>query len=347
MERGHEDKGGRPVDMKTMIIAEAGVNHNGDMGLAKRLVDVAAEAGADFVKFQTFKAENLVTVSAEKAQYQKSLTGESESQFEMIRKLELDRPAHEELIEYCGLRGIRFLSTAFDHDSIELLAELDIPLFKIPSGEITNLPYLRHIGSMGKPVIMSTGMATLDEVRAAIKVLLGAGCRKDDLTILHCTTEYPSPIADVNLRAMLTMRDELGVKVGYSDHTVGIEIPIAAVAMGACVIEKHFTLDRTLPGPDHAASLEPEELKAMVLAIRNIEQAMGDGVKRVSPSEAKNRPIARKSIVAAKPISIGEPFTLQNVTVKRPGTGISPMRWDEVIGTAAPRDFEPDEFISL
>lgn len=333
--------------MKTMIIAEAGVNHNGDLVLAKRLVDVAAEAGADFVKFQTFKAENLVTVSAEKAQYQKSLTGESESQFEMIRKLELDRPAHEALIEYCTLRGIRFLSTAFDHDSIELLAELDIPLFKIPSGEITNLPYLRHIGSMGKPVIMSTGMATLDEVRAAIKVLLGAGCRKDDLTILHCTTEYPSPIADVNLRAMLTMRDELGVKVGYSDHTVGIEVPIAATAMGACVIEKHFTLDRNLPGPDHQASLEPQELIAMVAAIRNIEDALGEGIKRPCSAELRNRSIARKSLVAGRPISVGESFTAENMTAKRPGTGISPMRWDEVIGRTAGRDYQEDEMIDL
>jgi len=347
MERGREDKGGRPVDMKTMIIAEAGVNHNGDMALAKRLVDVAAEAGADFVKFQTFKAENLVTVSAEKAQYQKSLTGESESQFEMIRKLELDCPAHEALIEYCTLRGIRFLSTAFDHDSIQLLAELDIPLFKIPSGEITNLPYLRHIGSMGKPVIMSTGMATLDEVQAAMVVLLGAGCRKDDLTILHCTTEYPSPMADVNLRAMLTMRDELGVKVGYSDHTVGIEIPIAAVAMGACVIEKHFTLDRTLPGPDHAASLEPEELKAMVAAIRNIEQAMGDGIKKPSLCEEKNLPIVRKSIVAARDIRKGERFSVENLAVKRPGTGISPMEWDSVVGRVADRDYSKDDLIII
>lgn len=328
-----------------LIIAEAGVNHNGDMNMAKRLVDVAADAGADFVKFQTFKAEKIVTVSAKKADYQMTLTGEGESQLEMIRKLELDRPAHEELIRYCGQRGIRFLSTAFDHESIDLLAELDIPFYKIPSGEITNLPYLRHIGEMGKPVVMSTGMSTMEEVRAAMEILLNAGVSKDDLTILHCNTEYPTPMEDVNLRAMLTIRDELGVRVGYSDHTVGIEVPIAAVAMGATIIEKHFTLDRTLPGPDHAASLEPEELKSMVSAIRNIEKAMGDGVKKPSPSEEGNLPVVRKSIVAGSPIRKGEQFTEENLMVKRPGTGLSPMEWDRIIGKRADRDHSKDDLI--
>jgi len=333
--------------MKTMIIAEAGVNHNGDMEMAKRLVDVAAEAGADFVKFQTFKAETLVTASAEKAEYQKNLTDKGESQFEMIKKLELDRSAHEELIAYCEERKIAFLSTAFDHGSIDLLAELAIPFYKIPSGEITNLPYLRHIGKMGKPVVMSTGMSTLDEVRDAMVALLEAGVRKDSLTILHCNTEYPSPMQDVNLRAMLTIRDELGVRVGYSDHTVGIEVPIAAVAMGATIIEKHFTLDRALPGPDHAASLEPDELKALVSAIRNIERALGDGVKRPSASEEKNIPIVRKSIVAAGRIQKGEQFTPENLAVKRSGAGITPMRWDELIGRVAERDFLADDLIEL
>lgn len=336
-----------PEPKKTLIIAEAGVNHNGDMVLAKRLVDVAADAGADFVKFQTFKTEKLVTGSAEKAEYQKSLTDTSESQFEMIKKLELDRRAHEELIEYCSRKGIRFLSTAFDHDSIVLLAELNILFYKIPSGEITNLPYLRHIGRMGKPVILSTGMSTLEEVRSAMGVLIDAGIAKENLTILHCNTEYPTPMVDVNLMAMLTIRDKLHVSVGYSDHTAGIEVPIAAAAMGANVIEKHFTLDRTLPGPDHAASLEPHELKAMVLAIRNIELALGDGIKNLRPSEAKNRTVARKSLVAAKPISKGELFTPQNVTVKRPGTGLSPMRWDEIMFQHAIRSFDVDELIEI
>jgi len=330
---------------RVYIIAEAGVNHNGDPELARKLVDAAIEAGADAVKFQTFKAEKLVTVSAEKAAYQKSMIGEAESQFEMIRKLELDRPAHEELIRYCSQRGIRFLSTPFDNESIDFLAELDIPLFKIPSGEITNLPYLRHVGRMGKPVIMSSGMATLDEVIVAMRILLEAGLAKDDFTVLHCNTEYPTPMEDVYLTAMLTIRDELGVKVGYSDHTIGIEVPIAATAMGACVIEKHFTLDRTLPGPDHAASLEPEELLAMVSAIRNIEKALGDGVKKPSPSEVENLPIVRKSIVAATAIRKGESFTDENLAVKRSGTGVSPMEWDRVMGSVADVDYLKDDLI--
>ena len=331
--------------MSVMIIAEAGVNHNGSIELAKKLIDVAAEAGADFVKFQTFKAETLVTQTADKAEYQKEITDTDESQFEMIKELELDRKTHEELIDHCKQIDIQFLSTAFDHDSIDLLDELNIPLFKIPSGEITNLPYLRHIGKMGKPIIMSTGMSTLDEVHNALNILIESGAEKEQITILHCNTEYPTPMKDVNLKAMLTIKDELGVNIGYSDHTLGIEVPIAAVAMGAAVIEKHFTLDRNMSGPDHAASLEPEELKAMVAAIRNIEKAMGGGEKKPSSSETKNIAVVRKSIVAKTSIKKGELFTEENLTVKRPGTGISPMGWDTVIGKAASSDYEMDDLI--
>ena len=331
----------------TLIIAEAGVNHNGSIKTARKMIDIAEEAGVDYVKFQTFKAETLLTTMAEKAEYQKDLTDQDESQFEMINKLELDRNAHEELMAYCNKKNTQFLSTAFDHDSIDLLAELGVPFYKIPSGEITNQPYLRHVGRMGNPIVMSTGMATMEEVRAAMEVLLAAGVKKDDLTILHCNTEYPTPIEDVNLKSMLTIREELGVKVGYSDHTLGIEIPVAAVALGATVIEKHFTLDCNLPGPDHAASLEPRELKTMVTAIRNIEKAMGDGVKKPSPSELKNITVARKSIVAKKPITKGEPFSEDNLTVKRPGTGISPMSWDVVLGKTSDRDFQVDDLIKL
>jgi N,N'-diacetyllegionaminate synthase len=329
----------------TKIIAEAGVNHNGSIEMAKRLIDVAADAGADFVKFQTFKVEALVTRMAGKADYQTIQGATGETQFEMIQKLELDRSAHEALIQHCLQRKIQFLSTAFDHDSIDLLYELNIPHYKIPSGEITNLPYLRHIGRIGRPIIMSTGMATMEEVRAALNILINAGVEKDEITVLHCNTEYPTPMEDVNLKAMLTMRDELGVTVGYSDHTLGIEIPIAAVAMGAAVIEKHFTLDRTLPGPDHRASLEPDELKAMVSAIRNIEKAMGDGVKKPSPSEIKNIPVVRKSIVAKMFIRKGERFSELNLTTKRPGMGISPMEWDSILEQAAGKDYLPDELI--
>jgi|TARA_Y100000031_G_scaffold77269_1_gene84915 N,N'-diacetyllegionaminate synthase len=331
--------------LSTAIIAEAGVNHNGSIATAKKMIDAAAEAGADLVKFQTFKAEALVIKSAEKTEYQKEITGTDESQFEMIKKLELDRAEHEELIKYCASKSIRFLSTAFDHDSIDLLTELSVPFFKIPSGEITNLPYLRHIGRMGKPIIMSTGMATLDEVRFALKVLLGSGAEKEKITILHCNTEYPTPMEDVNLNAMLTIQDELEIAVGYSDHTLGIEVSVAAVALGATVIEKHFTLDRTLSGPDHAASLEPHELKAMVTAIRNIEKAKGDGVKRPSKSETKNIPIARKSIVAKKTIIKGEAFSESNLAVKRPGTGISPMEWDAYMDKSADREYQKDDLI--
>lgn len=333
--------------MKTLIIAEAGVNHNGDMAMARQLIDVAADAGADLVKFQTFNTDLLVTAVARKADYQTSATGAGESQHAMLRKLELTRDMHVALIAHCKSRGIGFFSTAFDLPSIDLLAELGLDRFKVPSGEITNLPYLRHIGRYGKPVILSTGMATLDEIKAALAILEKSGTPRDRITVLHCNTEYPTPMADVNLRAMLSIRDALGVAVGYSDHTLGIEVPIAAVALGATVIEKHFTLDRKLAGPDHQASLEPGELKAMVTAIRNIEQAKGDGVKRPSPSESKNILIARKSLVAACAIRAGETFSASNLAAKRPGGGISPMRWDEIVGRKAPRDFAPDDLIEL
>jgi N,N'-diacetyllegionaminate synthase len=331
--------------VKTLIIAEAGVNHNGDLEMARRLVEVAAHSGADFVKFQTFKADRLVTRQAVKADYQRQLTGEDVSQYDMIRRLELTPEMHIELIEHCRRQDIHFLSTGFDIESLDLLASLDIPMFKIPSGEITNLPYLQHIGRMRKPVFLSTGMADMVEIGAALKVLEQAGTPRQQITVLHCNTEYPTPMSDVNLRAMLSIRDTYGVQVGYSDHTAGFEVSIAAVALGATVIEKHFTLDRNLPGPDHQASLEPVELNAMVAAIRNIESAMGDGVKRASPSEAKNIPIARKSLVAACNIRAGEQFTLNNLTVKRPGTGVSPMRLNEMLGRMARRDFQADELI--
>ena len=329
----------------TTIIAEAGVNHNGSVDIAKKLIEAASEAGSDLIKFQTFKTESIITKKAEKADYQKNFTEKSESQFKMLKKLELDRTAHEELIQYCKIKNIQFLSTAFDHDSIDLLAELNIPLYKIPSGEITNLPYLRHVGKMGKSVIMSSGMATLQEVQSALAVLIETGTEKDRVTILHCNTEYPTPMKDVNLKAMLTIRDELGVNVGYSDHTLGIEVPVAAVAMGACVIEKHFTLDRNMPGPDHAASLEPDELKSMVSAIRNIEQALGYGEKKPSPSETNNIVVVRKSIVAKKDIKKGEVLSDSNLDTKRPGTGISPMEWDAYIGKFADREYQTDELI--
>jgi len=333
--------------MSVLIIAEAGVNHNGDMELATRLIDVAADAGADLVKFQTFTAERLATQSAPKADYQNQTTDRVESQFAMLKQLELSMQMHEVLIAHCQQRNIGFFSTGFDIQSLDYLASLGAERFKIPSGEITNLPYLRHVGGFGKPVILSTGMATLGEIEAALEVLEAAGTSRTQITVLHCNTEYPTPIQDVNLRAMCSIRDAFGVAVGYSDHTAGIEVPIAAVALGVTVIEKHLTLDRNLPGPDHKASLEPDEFAAMVRAIRNIEQAMGDGIKRPSPSEAKNLPIARKSLVAAKQIRAGERFTSENVVSKRPGTGISPMRWDEVIGRVASRDFAVDDLISL
>ena len=331
--------------MSVFIIAEAGVNHNGSIELAKKLIDVARDAGADAVKFQTFKADRLVSKNAQKAEYQKQTTDASESQYDMIKKLELSEAAHHELIAYCKSKDILFLSTPFDHESIDLLNKLGMEIFKIPSGEITNLPYLRHIGSFNKQVILSTGMADLGEVEDALDVLMSAGMAQDNITVLHATTEYPCPIEDVNLRAMQTIASAFGIKVGYSDHTNGIEVPIAAAAMGASVIEKHFTLDKTMEGPDHKASLEPDELISMVKAIRNIEKALGTGIKKPSPSEAKNMHVARKSIVASCPIRKGEVFSSDNITVKRPGNGISPMRWDEVVGAIASKDYQADELI--
>ena len=323
------------MKQQTLIIAEAGVNHNGSLELAKKLIDVAAAAGADYVKFQTFKAEKLVSRKAQKAEYQVRNTGDGqETQFEMIKKLELDRGTHEILMDYCATKNIRFLSTAFDHDSIDLLEELEIPLYKIPSGEITNLPYLRKIASLGKPVILSTGMSSLADIEAAIRVMLEKGLSRNAMTVLHCNTEYPTPMVDVNLHAMTTIGRAFGVRVGYSDHTLGIEVPIAAVAMGAVCIEKHFTLDRTMEGPDHRASLEPQELKAMVAAIRNIELALGDGIKAPSASEKKNIAIARKSIHLAKDLPVNHVLTADDLVMKRPGDGISPMDLNRVVGRA-------------
>lgn len=332
---------------KVFIIAEAGVNHNGSLELAKKLVDAAADAGADAVKFQTFKANNLVSKSAHKAAYQKQTTAADETQHAMLAKLELDDAAHRAIIEHCKRRQILFLSTPFDIESADMLEGLGMPIYKIPSGEITNLPYLRHISRLGKEIILSTGMSDLQEVENALRVLESEGTPRSKITVLHATTEYPCPIEDVNLKAMRTIQKAFGVKVGYSDHTSGIEVPIAAVALGACVIEKHFTLDRAMDGPDHKASLEPGELKAMVSAIRNVEQALGDGLKRPSPSELKNIPIARKSLVAICGIKKGDLFSEKNLGAKRPGHGISPMHWDELIGQPARRDFAVDELIDL
>lgn len=333
--------------MKTLIIAEAGVNHNGNLDTARRLIDVAAEAGADLVKFQTFNADRLATKYANKAEYQNKTTDKNESQLDMLRRLELTYEMHKELIAYCEQCGIGFFSTGFDIKSIELLVELGLDIFKIPSGEIINLPYLRHIASYGKPVIISTGMSTLNEVEAALNILMKNGLKREKITVLHCNTEYPTPMCDVNLNAMCSMRDEFGVKVGYSDHTQGIEVAIAAVALGASVIEKHFTLDRQLLGPDQKASLEPNELKEMIKSIRNIEQALGNGIKCPSPSEIKNISVARKSLVAASDICKGDIFTEENLGIKRPGTGVSPMQWDEVIGKVALRNFSVDELIEI
>ena len=331
-----------------IIIAEAGINHNGSIEIAKRLVDKAVEAGVDYIKFQTFKTENLVSKDAKKAEYQKrNMQGEDDSQFNMLKKLELTSQQHEELISYCQQKGIKFFSTAFDLDSIEYLASLHLGVWKIPSGEITNYPYIKKIASYGQPVIMSTGMCDDNDITNALSVLEKFGTARENVTILHCNTQYPTPMEDVNLKAMQTIQKTYNVKVGYSDHTKGIEVPIAAVALGATVIEKHFTLDRNMPGPDHKASLEPNELKAMVSAIRNIEKALGDGVKKVSLSEQSNKSVARKSIVAAYDIKKGETLNENNMAVKRPGTGINPMKWEEVIGKIAPRDFKEDELIEL
>ena len=331
--------------MSVFIIAEAGVNHNGSIELAKKMIDLASDAQADAIKFQTFKAEKLVSKNAQKAEYQKKTTDSSESQFDMIKKLELDQDVHKELMNYCNDKNIMFLSTPFDTDSIDLLNELGLEIFKIPSGEITNFPYLRHIGRLNKKIILSTGMADIGEIEDALDVVVNAGTQKENITVLHANTEYPTPMEDVNLHAMVTIGKTFDVEFGYSDHTLGIEVDIAAVAMGAKVIEKHFTLDKTMDGPDHKASLKPDELKAMVLAIRNIEKALGDGIKKPSVSEQPNMKIARKSIVASKSIRQGEVFSESNVTTKRPGNGMSPMRWDEIIGTVASKDYAMDELL--
>ena len=331
--------------MSVFIIAEAGVNHNGSIKIAKKLIDKAVDSGVDAVKFQTFKAENLVTRAAEKADYQKRITDETESQFDMIKKLELNEDAHKELLIYCQEQGIIFLSSPFDYESINLLCKLGIQIFKIPSGEITNLPYLKHIGQLDKRVILSSGMSTLQEVNKALNILITSGTKKENITVLHTNTMYPTPMEDVNLSAMLTIQKERGIAVGYSDHTLGIEVDIAAVALGAKIIEKHFTLDKTMQGPDHKASLEPSELKAMVLAIRNIEKALGDKEKKPSPSERVNIGIARKSIVANQIIKKGAILSEKNITIKRPGIGLSPMLWDEIIGTIASKDYQIDDLI--
>ena len=330
-----------------LVIAEAGVNHNGDLNLARQLIDVAADAGADLVKFQTFSADRLATRGAQKAAYQAAATDAGESQHAMLQRLELSESDHRVLMAHCASRGIGFFSTGFDIQSVDLLVRLGAKRFKVPSGEITNLPYLRHIGGLGHPVILSTGMATLGEIEDAIAVLLAAGISRAQITVLHCNTDYPTPVHQVNLRAMCSIGEAFGVQVGYSDHTNGIEVAIAAVALGACLIEKHFTISRTLPGPDHQASLEPAELKAMVAAIRNIEQALGDGIKQPTEREGANRPVARKSLVATRDIAVGELFSADNMVAKRPGTGISPMRWDEVMGRPARRAFAADEQLEL
>jgi len=329
------------------IIAEAGVNHNGSVKLAMRLVDYAKKAGADAVKFQTFKADLVASNLAPKAQYQKFTTGQNESQLEMLRKLELKDKDFFKLFEYCKKKKIIFLASAFDLKSVDLLNDLGMTIFKIPSGEINNLPFLRKIGSLKKKVIISTGISTLKDVRRALAILVRAGTKKKDIIVLHCVTQYPPPFCDVNLKAMLTIKDTFGVRVGYSDHTQGIEIPIAAAALGACVIEKHLTLDRNMRGPDHTASIEPQEFSAMVRAIRNVEISLGNGIKRPAGSEKKNLLIVRRSIVAAKDIHKGEKFNPDNLAVKRPGNGLSPMCWDNLMGKAARRDFRKDELVSI
>ena len=331
---------------RTLIIAEAGVNHNGDINIAKKLVDAAADAGVDYVKFQTFKADKLVNKDAKQADYQIENTGVVESQYQMLKRLELTDENHHILIDYCDKKGVKFLSTAFDFESIEFLKD-KLDFYKIPSGEITNLPYLIKVAKLKLPIVMSTGMANMQEVKEALAVLIAHGINKEDVTILHCNTEYPTPMKDVNLLAMKTIEKELGVEIGYSDHTLGIEIPIAAVTLGATVIEKHFTIDKTMEGPDHKASLEPNELKAMVAGIRAIELAMGNGIKTPSESEQKNIKVARKSLVALTDIKEGEVFNESNITVKRPGTGISPMKWNEVLGSRASRNYKADELLWL
>jgi N,N'-diacetyllegionaminate synthase len=335
------------MENKIFIIAEAGVNHNGNIEIAKKMIEVAKQCGADAVKFQTFKTEEVISKHAPKAEYQKLNTGETKSQLEMVKKLELSFEDFIELKEYCDKVGIMFLSTPFDFQSIEFLHSLGLEIFKIPSGEITNLPYLEKIGKLRKKIILSTGMADLGEIEDALDILISNGTERENITLLHCNTEYPTPYEDVNLLAMITIREAFKVKVGYSDHTLGIEVPIAAAALGASIIEKHFTLDKNMEGPDHRASLEPYELKAMIDAIRNIEKALGNGIKKPSKSEIKNRDIVRKSIVAKRNIRKGEIFTEDNITVKRPGIGISPMRWNEVLGKNAIKDFKEDDIIEI
>ena len=330
---------------KVFIVAEAGVNHNGSIDLAKKLIDVASATGVDAVKFQTFKAENLATKNAKKANYQKNTTDQKENQFSMLKKLEMSKEMHLELINYSKNKSIKFLSSPFDHDSIELLKDLGLEVFKIPSGEITNLPYLRHIGKLNKKIILSTGMSNMDEVKNALDILVDSGTKKHNIIILHANTEYPTPMEDVNLRAMVTIGEELNVSFGYSDHTLGIEVDIAAVAMGASCIEKHFTLDCNMEGPDHKASLEPDQLREMVKAIRNIELALGNGIKKPSKSELPNIQIVRKSIIAKTKIKKGDVLKENNLAVKRPGGGISPMKWDDVVGTKATKDYKEDELI--
>ena len=331
----------------TLIIAEAGVNHNGSINLAKELIDAASEAGADIVKFQTYKTDLLATHFAKKADYQAQATGSLESQYDMLQKLELSEEAHHELFAHCRRRKIGFLSTGFDIGSVSFLANLGQECFKIPSGEITNIVLLRHIAKLSRSIILSTGMSTLSDIEAALAVFYEEGLSRDRVTLLHCTSEYPAPIASVNLQVIKSLKRAFGVSVGYSDHTRGIEIPIAAVALGATIIEKHFTLDCNLPGPDHYSSLEPFELQKMVSAIRNIELALGDGVKSLTDGEISNSKAARRSIVACQPINAGNKFTHENICMKRPGIGISPMRVDEVIGKTAIRDFQIDELIEL
>ena len=336
------------MSKQVLIIAEAGVNHNGSIELAKQLIDVAVEAGVDIIKFQTFKSEKLVSKAAKQAEYQqRNIGNKEEGQLAMLKKLELSQEDHKELIAYCNEKGIRFFSTAFDMDSIDYLHSLNLGLWKIPSGEITNYPYLRKIAQYKEPVILSTGMCELSDIQSAVNVLLEFGVNREEITILHCNTEYPTPFSDVNLKAMLEIGEKFGVQIGYSDHTKGIEVPIAAVSLGATVIEKHFTLDKNMEGPDHKASLEPEELKAMVSSIRNIEKALGTGHKTISESERKNIEIARKSIVAARAIKEGELLTEENLTVKRPGIGINPMRWHEVVGTYAAKNYNEEDPIEL
>ena len=331
--------------MSVFIIAEAGVNHNGSIDLAKKLIDVASAAGADAVKFQTFKAKNLATKSSEKANYQKNTTDQKETQFNMLKKLELSKEMHLELINYSKNKDIKFLSSPFDHDSIELLKDLGLEIFKIPSGEITNLPYLRHIGKLNKKIILSTGMSNIDEVKNALDILVSSGTKKNNITVLHANTEYPTQMEDVNLKAMVIMGKELNVNFGYSDHTLGIEVDIAAVALGASIIEKHFTLNCNMEGPDHKASLEPDQLNKMVISIRNIEKALGNGIKKPSKSELPNIQIVRKSIITKTKIKKGEILNENNLAVKRPGGGISPMKWDEIIGTKAIKDYNEDELL--